>query len=134
MTSHERPTALVVNDEPSQLRLICAVLQRADIRTRPCGSVEEALASLHSDPAIQNPVANMVGASGRLAEAGDLNETQRDLVSRMEANANSVLALVASYLRADAGRAPLTALLEAATGSSYSSLEGADGAAPSTTT
>ena len=49
MAAPERPTALLVNDEPSQIRLISAVLEKAGIRTRCCAGVEEALASLHSD-------------------------------------------------------------------------------------
>jgi PAS domain S-box-containing protein len=53
MTSHERPTALVVNDEPSQLRLVCAILERAGIRARGCTGVEEALTSLQADPAVE---------------------------------------------------------------------------------
>jgi PAS domain S-box-containing protein len=52
ITSPERPTALVVNDDPSQLRLISAVLEKANIATRRCGGVEDALRSLHSDPSV----------------------------------------------------------------------------------
>jgi PAS domain S-box-containing protein len=52
MVAPERQTALVVNDDPSQLRLISAVLEKANIQTRRCGGVEEALASLHSDPGV----------------------------------------------------------------------------------
>lgn len=48
----ERPTALVVNDEPSQLRLIGAVLEKAGIRARTCAGVEEALAALQDDASI----------------------------------------------------------------------------------
>jgi len=52
MTSHDHPTALVVNDEPSQLRLICVVLERAGIHARGCEGVEVALGGLHADPAV----------------------------------------------------------------------------------
>src|SRR5262249_62435018 len=48
----ERPTALVVNDDPSQLRLISAVLEKVGIGTRRCAGVEEALTSLHDEPSI----------------------------------------------------------------------------------
>lgn len=50
MPSPERPTALVVNDDPSQLRLISVVLEKAAIRTRCCAGVAQALASLRDDP------------------------------------------------------------------------------------
>jgi PAS domain S-box-containing protein len=50
VSSPERPTALVVNDDASQLRLIGAVLEKVGIRTRGCCGVEEALASLQDDP------------------------------------------------------------------------------------
>ena len=43
----ERPTAVVVNDEPSQLRLTAAVLENAGLRVYPCLSVEEALRAMH---------------------------------------------------------------------------------------
>lgn len=43
----ERPTAVVVNDEPSQLRLTAAVLENAGLRVHPCLSVEEALRAMH---------------------------------------------------------------------------------------
>ncbi len=52
MTSPQPPTALVVNDDPSQLRLISAVLEKAGIHTRTCAGVEEALTSLHADAAV----------------------------------------------------------------------------------
>jgi len=52
MASQEQRTALVVNDEASQLRLIGAVLERAGIRTRSCTGVEEALSSLLAEPAV----------------------------------------------------------------------------------
>ena len=52
MISPERPSALVVNDDSSQLRLISAVLEKAAFRTRGCAGVEEALATLHADPAV----------------------------------------------------------------------------------
>src|SRR4051794_39882125 len=48
----ERPTALVVNDEPSQLRLIGAVLEKAGIRARGCSGVEEALGVLQEDASV----------------------------------------------------------------------------------
>ena len=48
----ERPTALVVNDEPSQLRLIGAVLEKTGIRARGCAGVEEALAVLKTDSTV----------------------------------------------------------------------------------
>ncbi len=48
----ERSTALVVNDEPSQLRLISAVLEKAGIRARGCSGVEDALNALQSDASI----------------------------------------------------------------------------------
>lgn len=44
--------ALVVNDDPSQLRLISAVLEKANIQTRRCSGVEDALGSLQSDPGV----------------------------------------------------------------------------------
>jgi two-component system sensor histidine kinase BaeS len=47
---------------------------------------------------IKNPLAVVLGFTGLLGEIGELNEEQRDLVARMEANANAVLALVANYL------------------------------------
>ena len=52
MSTPDRPTALVVNDDPSQLRLISAVLEKASIDTRRCGGVEEALDSLRNDPGV----------------------------------------------------------------------------------
>ncbi len=53
MAAPERRTALLVNDEPSQVRLISVVLERAGIRTRCCAGVEEALANLREDPDVQ---------------------------------------------------------------------------------
>jgi signal transduction histidine kinase len=47
---------------------------------------------------IKNPLAVVLGFAGLLGEIGELNDEQRDLVSRMEANANTVLTLVANYL------------------------------------
>lgn len=52
MTSPERPVALIVNDDPSQLRLISAVLEKANIQTRRCSGVEDALDSLQADPGV----------------------------------------------------------------------------------
>ena len=52
MAPPERPTALVVNDDPSQLRLIGAVLEKVGIGTRRCAGVEDALASLFEEPAV----------------------------------------------------------------------------------
>jgi len=40
----------------------------------------------------------VLGFTGLLGEIGELNDEQRDLVARMEANANTVLTLVANYL------------------------------------
>jgi len=51
MASQEQRTAVVVNDEPSQLRLISAVLERAGIRTRCYTGVEDALDALLAEPA-----------------------------------------------------------------------------------
>ena len=53
MLSQEKRTAMVVNDDPSQLRLISAVLERAGIRTRSCTGVDEALISLRADPDVE---------------------------------------------------------------------------------
>ncbi|MGH7788421.1 MAG: ATP-binding protein [Candidatus Binatia bacterium] len=47
----ERPTALIVNDDPSQVRLIGAVLDKAGLQPRGCGGVEEALTALAASPA-----------------------------------------------------------------------------------
>jgi PAS domain S-box-containing protein len=47
-----RPTALVVNDEPSQLRLIGAVLEKAGIDSRTCEGVEQALSTLQQGGAV----------------------------------------------------------------------------------
>lgn len=49
MVSPDRPTALIVNDDPSQLRLMGAVLEKAGIRARGCVGVEEALAALNGN-------------------------------------------------------------------------------------
>ncbi|MEO8601674.1 MAG: ATP-binding protein [bacterium] len=46
------PTALIVNDDASQRRLIGAVLEKAGVRTRACGGAEDALTSLTDDPAV----------------------------------------------------------------------------------
>ena len=50
--SPSEPTALIVNDDPSQLRLIAAVLEKAGLRTRTCGGAEEALESLADGPPV----------------------------------------------------------------------------------
>jgi signal transduction histidine kinase len=46
---------------------------------------------------IKTPVASVLGAIGPLGEVGALNDAQRDLVARMQANATSVLTLLANY-------------------------------------
>ncbi len=47
-----RPTALIVNDEPSQLRLLSAVLEKGGVQTRCCHSADEALRSLVEQPKV----------------------------------------------------------------------------------
>lgn len=51
MVQTERPTVVIVNDDPSQLRLIGAVLEKVGLRGRGCSGVEEALAVLQAEPA-----------------------------------------------------------------------------------
>jgi len=53
------PTALIVNDDPSQLRLIGAVLEKAGLRTRACSGAEEALNALTEDPAVDLVVTDL---------------------------------------------------------------------------
>ncbi|MDX2167818.1 MAG: response regulator [Deltaproteobacteria bacterium] len=52
ISTPEAPTALIVNDDPSQLRLIRAVLEKAGLQTRGCNGAEEALDALSIDPAV----------------------------------------------------------------------------------
>lgn len=47
-----RPVVLVVNDDPSQLRLSAAVLEKGGFRARTCASAEEALGLLAGSPAV----------------------------------------------------------------------------------
>lgn len=47
-----RPVALIVNDDPSQLRLSAVVLEKGGFRTRTCASADEALALLSEAPPI----------------------------------------------------------------------------------
>lgn len=47
-----RPVALIVNDDPSQLRLSAVVLEKGGFATRTCASAEEALALLAESPAV----------------------------------------------------------------------------------
>ncbi len=47
---------------------------------------------------IKNPLAIVLGFAELLGEVGDLNAEQRDMVGRMQANATTVLGLVANYL------------------------------------
>jgi PAS domain S-box-containing protein len=47
---------------------------------------------------IKNPLAIVLGFAELLGEIGELNDEQRDLLARMEANATTVLTLVANYL------------------------------------
>ncbi len=47
-----RPVALIVNDDPSQLRLNAVVLEKGGFATRTCASAEEALALLAESPAV----------------------------------------------------------------------------------
>jgi PAS domain S-box-containing protein len=54
------------------------------------------LAMLTND--IKDPLAIAQGFGARLGEIGELNEQQRDLVTRIEANAGTVLTRVANYL------------------------------------
>jgi PAS domain S-box-containing protein len=52
ISTPEEPTALIVNDDPSQLRLIRAVLEKSGMRTWGCSGAEEALDALSIDPAV----------------------------------------------------------------------------------
>jgi CheY-like chemotaxis protein len=47
-----RPVALIVNDDPSQLRLNAVVLEKGGFATRTCASAEEALALLADVPTV----------------------------------------------------------------------------------
>jgi len=47
-----RPVALIVNDDPSQLRLNAVVLEKGGFATRTCASAEEALAQLADSPTV----------------------------------------------------------------------------------
>lgn len=47
-----RPVALIVNDDPSQLRLSAVVLEKGGFHTRTCTSAEEALALLSEAPKV----------------------------------------------------------------------------------
>jgi PAS domain S-box-containing protein len=48
---------------------------------------------------IKNPLAVVLGFAELLGEVGELNAEQRDMVGRMQANAGTVLGLVANYLK-----------------------------------
>lgn len=52
ISTPDEPTAMIVNDDPSQLRLIRAVLEKSGMRTRACSGAEEALDALNIDPAV----------------------------------------------------------------------------------
>jgi len=52
ISSPSEPIALIVNDDPSQLRLIGAVLEKSGVRTRACRGAEDALVSLSQDPSV----------------------------------------------------------------------------------
>ncbi|HSQ00176.1 MAG TPA: ATP-binding protein [Candidatus Dormibacteraeota bacterium] len=57
---------------------------------------QDFLAMLTHD--IKNPLGVVLGFAELLGEVGPLNEEQRDLVARIQANAGAVLTLVANYL------------------------------------
>ena len=46
------PTALVINDDPSQLHLMAALLEKDGLRVVPCQSAEEALTILDERGAV----------------------------------------------------------------------------------
>lgn len=84
------PVALIVNDDPSQLRLNAVVLEKAGFATRGCLGGEEALALLADRPAIDLVVTDlhMPGIDGwrfcrllRSAELADYNATPILVVS-----------------------------------------------------
>ena len=85
-----KPVALIVNDDPSQLRLSAVVLEKAGFAPRTCLGAEEALALLADRPAIDLVVTDlhMPGIDGwrfcrmlRSPELGEYNATPILVVS-----------------------------------------------------
>lgn len=52
MTTSRQPTAIVVNDDPVQLRLASSILQKDGVQVSSCQSVEEALLLINANPQI----------------------------------------------------------------------------------
>ncbi len=75
---------------------VVSVARDVSVRHELARQQQNFLAMLTHD--IKNPLAIVLGFTGLLGEVGDLNEQQHDLVARMQANANTVLTLVANYL------------------------------------
>jgi PAS domain S-box-containing protein len=85
-----RPVALIVNDDPSQLRLSAVVLEKGGFATRTCANAEEALGFLAESPAVDLIVTDlhMPGIDGwrfcrllRSAEFRPYNDTPILVVS-----------------------------------------------------
>jgi PAS domain S-box-containing protein len=78
--------------QPAVLSVARDVSARAELARQQ----QQFLAMLTHD--IKNPLAVVLGFISLIGEVGALNDEQRDLVGRIEANANTVLTLVANYL------------------------------------